>query len=284
MINHKNKEEKNPLEVLNSSDQFFCISHFNGDISWVKNIKKDNYIIFNKSGKNIDHITNNYISINNVGYNIYSYLKFIILNYENLPRVTVFCKDNIFTRHISIELFLRLINRRTFTCLENNSISDNFPVNLNISDDGFLEINNSWYKFNFPRKYFSEYDQFYSYIFKDCNLPDFIRFSPGANFIVPKENILLRSKNFYMNLINFIDYSKLSCESHFIERSLITIFNSNVQSSDQMDNKITDEELTFLEEKCRFNISKEYKLIKKIKNLIIIKIFFIVYKILKLLK
>ena len=283
MIN-KNKEEKNPLETLNSSDHFFCISHFNGDISWVKNIKKDNYIIYNKSGNNIDHITNNYISINNVGYNIYSYLKFIIHNYENLPSVTVFCKDNIFTRHISIELFLRLINRKSFTSLEIDSQRRDFPVNLKMSDNSFVEINNSWYKFNFPRKYFSDYNEFYSYIFKDCNLPDFLRFSPGANFIVPKENILLRSKNFYKNLLNFVDYSKLSCESHFLERSLNTIFNSNVQSSDCMDNEISNRELIILKERCRLKISKEYKLIKKIKNLISVKALSLIYKILKLLK
>ena len=72
MINYNKKEEENALEILKSSNHFFCISHFNGDISWVKNIKKDNYIIYNKSGNNIDHITKNYISINNVGYNIYS--------------------------------------------------------------------------------------------------------------------------------------------------------------------------------------------------------------------
>ena len=115
-------------------------------------------------------------------------------------------------------------------------------------------------------------------------MPDFIRFSPGANFIVPQENILLRSKNFYKNLINFINYSKLSCESHFLERSLVTIFNSNVQSSKFMENEINNRELMLLEEKCRLNISKEYKLIKKIKNLISIKSLYLAYKISKLLK
>ena len=128
MINSKKREEKNYSDILNSLDHFFCISHFNGDISWVKNIKKENYIIYNKSGNNIDQITSNYISIDNVGYNIYSYLKFIIDNYENLPSVIVFCKDNIFTRHISIELFLKLIHRKSFTSLENNSNSENFSV------------------------------------------------------------------------------------------------------------------------------------------------------------
>tara|TARA_Y100001933_G_C18960177_1_gene547788 strand:- start:5 stop:859 length:855 start_codon:yes stop_codon:yes gene_type:complete len=284
MINSKKREEKNYSDILNSLDHFFCISHFNGDISWVKNIKKENYIIYNKSGNNIDQITSNYISIDNVGYNIYSYLKFIIDNYENLPSVIVFCKDNIFTRHISIELFLNLIKRKCFTSLENNLNRENYPININISDNGFVEINNSWYKFNFPRKYFSEYDEFYSYIFDDCNLPDYVRFSPGANFIVPKENILLRSKNFYKNLIKFINYTKLSCESHFLERSLITIFNSNVQSSDRMNNKINNKELILLEETCQLKISKEYKFIKKIKNLIIIKSLYLNYIILKLLK
>ena len=284
MINHEKKEENNSLKILNSSDHFFCISHFNGDISWVKNIRKENYIIYNKSGNNIDHITDNYISINNVGYNIYSYLKFIIDNYENLPNITVFCKDNILTRHLSNELFLKLINRKIFTGLEDNSLTSNFPANLKLSDNGFVEINNSWYKFNFPRKYFSGYDEFYSYIFNDGNIPDFLRFSPGANFIVPKENILLRSKNFYKNLIKFINYSKLSCESHYLERSLNTIFNSNVQSSSSMDNQINKSELNLLEKKCRLKISKENKFTIKIKNLITVKFLYIIYKILKLLK
>jgi len=187
MINNEKKEENNSFEILNSSNHFFCISHFNGDISWVKNIRKENYIIYNKSGNNIDHITDNYISIDNVGYNIYSYLKFIIDNYENLPNITVFCKDNIFTRHLSIELFLKLINRKIFTCLEDDSLSVNFPANLKLSDNGFVEINNSWYKFNFPRKYFSGYNEFYSYIFNDGNIPDFLRFTLGQTLLFQKK-------------------------------------------------------------------------------------------------
>ena len=123
-----------------------------------------------------------------------------------------------------------------------------------------------------------------TYIFNDFNIPDFLRFSPGANFIVPKENILLRSKNFYKNLIKFINYSKLSCESHYLERSLNTIFNSNVQSSSCMDNEIKNSDLIFLEKKCSLKISKEHKFAIKIKNLITIKLLYFIYKILKLFK
>ena len=266
--------------MLENINHFFCISHFNGDISWVKNIKNKNYIIYNKSGKDINHITDNYISIKNVGYNIYSYLKFIISNYDDLPKVTVFCKDNIFTRHISTEMFLKLIKRKCFTNLE-IAKQNIFPINLNVSDNSYVEINNSWYKFDLPRKYFSEYNDFYSFVFKCDNFPDFIRFSPGANFIVPKENILLRSKKFYENLIMFIDYSKLSCESHFLERSLVTILNSNVESSYSMDHEITKSDLILLEKCCKSKILKEYKVFRKFKNFIITKLMNLLYKIMK---
>ena len=41
-------------------NHFFCISHFNGDIEWVSQIDKNNYIVYNKSGeklsKEINHV------------------------------------------------------------------------------------------------------------------------------------------------------------------------------------------------------------------------------------
>lgn len=219
-------------------------------------------------------------------------MKFIISNYDDLPNVTVFCKDNIFTRHISIEIFLKLIKRKCFTNLDKSKTNNIFPINLNLSDNSYVEINNSWYKFDLPRKYFSEYNGFHSFVFKCDNLPEFIMFSPGANYIVPKENILIRSKKFILirskkfceNLIKFIDYSKLSCESHYLERSLLTIFNSNVESSYYMDHEITNRKLILLVECCQSRILKESKLQKKIKNFIIKKSFYLIYKVFKILK
>ena len=70
----------------------------------------------------------------------------------------------------------------------------------------------------------------------------------------------------------------------FFRKELKYNFNSNVQSSDCMNYEITNRELIFLEESCRLKISKEYKLIKKIKNLMFVKILYLIYKILKILK
>jgi len=93
-------------------------------------------------------------------------------------------------------------------------------------------------------------------------------------------NIALRNSRIkeYCNL-NFSQ----KLESHFLERSLVTIFNSNVQSSYCMDNEITNNELKILEERCILKISTEFKLITKIKNFIIVKSLYVIYKILKII-
>ena len=246
--NHKNK-------IINN-EHFFCISHFNGNIEWISNIGKNNYIIYNKSGKNLPEEIN-HINIKNVGYNLYSYLKFIIDNYNNLPNIIVFCKDNVFSRHVDLDLFKNLLKRNTFTTIEENLNYYNFPVVLKTSDYGFTEINSSWYKNKYPRLFFRDFNCFYQYIFKNVDKPHFLRFAPGANYIVPKDNILLRSRNFYRNLLNFIIHSQYSCESHFLERSLYTIWNSNLESSEKMDEIIDLNEMEYLKYNCINLIKKE---------------------------
>lgn len=250
------------IKALKDNDSFFCISYFEGDISWAEAIKKENYIVYNKSNnyltKNINHI-----NIENVGYNIYSYFKFIIDNYENLPNIVVFCKNNVFIKHIKKERFIKLINRKVFTSLEDNDQERRFPIYMSSSDFNYNEINNSWYKYNYPRLYFSDFNEYFNYIFEDALKPNFNNFAPGANYIVPRSHILSRSKNFYLNLMKFISHNQLSCESHFIERSLISIWNSNIQSSEIMDELLTNEEIESLKKKCIINKKAENKLIEK---------------------
>ena len=125
-------------------------------------------------------------------------------------------------------------------------------ISIDFSDNSFNEINSSWYKFKHPRKYFANYNVFYNYVFKDTKKPLFLRFAPGANYIVPRENILLRKKSFYKNLEYFIDHSQYSCESHFVERSLYIIWNSNIESSENMDNIISKNDLNNLEKNCKY--------------------------------
>lgn len=258
-----NQNKKELESILISSKHFFCISHFNGKLDWIKKINKSNYLVYNKSNKKLTKEINS-IKIKNVGYNIYSYLKFIIDNYENLPKTIVFCKDNIFIRHLKIKTFINLLKRNIFTCLEENNIKRKFPISINFSDNSFNEINSSWYKFKHPRKYFANYNVFYNYVFKDTKKPLFLRFAPGANYIVPRDNILLREKTFYINLKNFVNHSQYSCESHFVERSLYIIWNSNIESSENMNKIISKKELKNLVNNCENLKKKESLILEKI--------------------
>ncbi len=195
---------------------------------------------------------------------------YICDNYENLPDTIVFCKDNVFTRHIKEETVIRLLRNNIFNSLEDiNYFENNSIINIIVSDHGYFEINNSWYKNYFPRKYFSDFNKFYNFIFKSHSYPQYIKFSPGANYIVPKENILLRSKNFYANLIKFLDHSKLSYESHFLERSLITICNSNILSSEIKNINLSKSQLSNLANKCNLEIKNESFLLFKFRKFVL---------------
>ncbi len=261
-MNLENKSQRELEKVLIASKHFFCISHFNGELDWIKNIDKSNYVVYNKSNKELDKKINN-IKIKNVGYNIYSYLNFIIDNYENLPSTIVFCKDNIFKRHIKINTFTSLLKRDIFTSLEEKNKTLNFPISMQLSDNSFNEINSSWYKFDYSRKYFADYNIFYNYIFKNVRKPLFLKFAPGANYIVPKNHILLRSKNFYKNLLKFISHSQYSCESHFTERSLSLIWNSNIDSSENMNKRVTKNDIKILIYNCDSLKRKESRILEK---------------------
>ena len=267
-MNSKIKNQKELENILIESKHFFCISHFDGELDWINTLSKSKYLVYNKSKAKLDNKINN-IRIKNVGYNIYSYLKFIIENYENLPDTVVFCKDNIFKRHIKISTFISLLRRNIFTCLEENNKRRNFPISINLSDNSFNEINSSWYKYEYSRKYFHDFNDFYKYIFNSINIPLFLRYAPGANYIVPKNNILLRSKIFYKNLLKFVSHSQYSCESHFIERSLYLIWNSNLESSENMNKIISKNELEIMNKNCIKIKNKESIILEKTSQKII---------------
>ena len=242
---------------------YWCISYYDGDLTWLNDFSNGNYHVYLKDvqvpdGVDIDKIT----TIENVGYNIYAYMKFIVDNYNNLPELTVFCKNNTFPRHVSKEVFADLVNRKVFTCIEDPSMWKlKYPDTMLSSDNGFMELNTSWYTDHHPTKYFSNFNEFYRFAFDHDRLPRYLRFAPGGNYVVPKEHILLRSKSFYQNLMNFVAHHQLSGESHIIERALYIIWNSTIQESTKMSRLLNDKDLSELEKNCLNNIS----LIRKIK-------------------
>lgn len=185
----------------------WIVSKYQSDIEWVKDYTND-FVVLDKSEKN-------------VGYNIYSMMKFIIDNYDKLPDVCVFVKDNILQRHITKEEFDMVINNTNFTPL----LTQKHVVDGNIAyykDGIYFEKNNSWYFAEYPSKYFRSYPEFAEIM--EIPSPTYLPFAPGANYIVPKENILKHTKGFYEKLLEFCSWSQINAESHTIERALYTIW------------------------------------------------------------
>ena len=241
---------------------FICISSFNADMDWLNELNYP-HIIYDKcfkgikrsrifpyeippSGLKIKYPNFNIINGEIEGYNIYDYLDFIVSNYESLPEIIIFIKGNLLTRHVSKDFFLRVIDNNYFTSIEewNKNINLNkFSRNSFLSSDGgWIEKNNNWYlnKRKHPTKYFNNFNTFMKFIFRSYVEAKYIRFCPGANYIVPKANILKYEKVFYENLKYIINHSQLSGESHILERALYSIWNSSYEISNVMKNPFNE--------------------------------------------
>ena len=243
---------------MKNDKNFICISSFNDDLNWFKEFDYP-HIIFDKCYKGIkksryfpydippSNLKNKYPDFNIRpgevgGYNINEYLTFIIENYGNLPENIVFIKGNILTRHVSRSFLSNIIDNKYLTLIEEWDEKDSrqysfFNRSSFISSDGgWSEINNNWYlnKRNHPNKYFNNFNTFMNFIFKSYINPKYIRFCPGANFIVPKPYILKYDLIFYKNLKFLVNYSQLSGESHILERALLSIWKSEYKVSEIM--------------------------------------------------
>jgi hypothetical protein len=152
----------------------FVISKYKEDISWVKDISS--YIVYNKDESNINE---EYVNIPNIGREAHTYLYHIITNYDKLDDLTCFLQGNPFD-HLVVPL----------SHIENIKIDGYLPI-CRIET---CDINGG------PQNPYLEMDKvFFSKYF--LNKPQFINYSTGAQFIVSRETILNRSKEFYENVL-----------------------------------------------------------------------------------
>lgn len=233
---------------MTSAIPFYCVSFYYGDLAWLPAISQGNYHIYAVTP--VDDVAidpQKITSVPHVGYNVNAYMRYIVDHYDSLPDRVLFCKDNVFPRHVSRQTFERLAARPVFTPIEEPGQWNNrYPISMRSSDNGYLELNNSWYVKSFVWRYFATYDDFHSFIFDDQPPPKYIRFAPGANYVVPREHILLRSRSFYFNLMQFCDYDPHPAESHMIERALHSIWTTTAEESPAMSDILSEEKLRAL--------------------------------------
>jgi len=209
------------------NNKFWIINSYGNDFSWVDDYT-DNYIIYDKtcSLPETDKIKHQ----PNFGYNIYDYCYYIINNYDNIPDICVFIKDNVF-KHCKKEVFDTLIKNDCFTSLEYYGTTPANAWESRTPEGGFLEINNSWYVGaciqtygKEVNRYFKTFDAFLDEMFSTPVFSTWVRFAPGANYIVPKKNILFYSLKFWEKIFGYVSYHQYPSEAHIVERAMYYIF------------------------------------------------------------
>ena len=225
---------------------YLVVSNYYNDLSWVADYT-NSYTIYDQSSDPVYPTSlkiEQVIKSTHAGHNIKDYCTFIIDNYDSLPDCTIFATGNIFPRHVSREYFNKIVNTGRFTPIEDpQRHKEEWPVTSFSADGGYREINNSWYLNvnNIPQlKYFSSLNNFLCFCFVDPVLPRYVRFSPGANYIIPKNVLLQYPKVFYENLRTFVSYAPdhVPGESYIIERAFYTIFTAEYKLNDVMKKRI----------------------------------------------
>lgn len=219
-------------------NKLWIVNCHNKDFSWIPQYT-NNYIIYDKTCSLIE--TEKITHQKNVGYNIYDYMHYIVNNYDKLPEVCVFLKANAF-QHCKKEAFDILIKNNNFTPIEDYSHVPESAWHKKSIDGGYMELNNSWYIHSHRQtygpevvRYIENYNEFLNSMFNISHYPQWIRFSPGGQYIVPKENILYYSQDFYKKLMGFVDYHQIPSEAHVIERALYYIFTNKWQEKFPME-------------------------------------------------
>ena len=208
------------------TDTYFVISRFKENIDWVdKHFAY--YAIYNKSGEELEH--DNVIDVPNAGNNQGDIFRYCYTNYERIPSLVGFVQANPFDA-CNQELFEKLINNKWFTCLE--GFEDNIEggaYKKSPVDRLYMEVNIPWYIASHNATYglkckYSSFDEFMNKYFVDYKSLEWIRFSPGSQYIVEKERITGYSREFWKSLMEELPMNNMT-EGHIIERALWHILN-----------------------------------------------------------
>ena len=144
-------------------------------------------------------------------------------------------KGNMIGRHISQEFFDRVYANKYYTCLyDDRGYADKLGVAYQLYDGAFLEINNSWYALTKEHRYFENFNDLLTFVFKNPIIPKWVLFSPGSCYIISKEQVTKYPKVFYENLKALVSYTYFPSEAYQVERMLHIIFGGNYELNERM--------------------------------------------------
>ncbi len=214
----------------------FVLSRYEHDMSWMKDYE-GTYVIYDRSevpmeGANV---------VPNIGTDIYDKFTYIIDNYDNLPDVAVYSKANLF-KYITKPEFDKVKDNKTFTPLFTQGHPEIMVDAEVCKQQGWTEKkfsyyqNGMYYELNYPaylkhhhlrNPYYEWADTYYKNpLLKLLGIDkmEYIPFSPGSNYILPKENILKHPREFYEELRSYLEWDRYPGEAMVVERGLYNIW------------------------------------------------------------
>ena len=187
------------------------IARFCENLDWIKKIPEQfNIIIYNKGPPLPSEYTS--ISLKNVGREGHTYYKYIYDNYENLPDHVIFLQGYPFDHSPNL-----------MNDLNKYIVNTNRPVGFEYISDHFVKCNLSGCRYNRKAPLRDIYETLFGIRIE--NMP--FRFAVGAQFIVSKQQILKRPREFYLKIVNMLSYSPNPIEGHVIERFQPFIFSDD---------------------------------------------------------
>lgn len=252
---------------MKKTDNFFLIHNFNTVPETLLQYCRNYLIVDASTDRKIENQLKekglSYIHIGNTGHNITTYFNYFADHYEKLPEVMCICKGNMLGRHCSEEYFRRVYDNRYFTYLyEDKDSREKFSkvtdagkeaqvssISSLVTESQYIEKNTSWYvdSPSHPHRYFDNFDDLLTFIYKDPVIPRYCLFSPGACYIVRREQVKKHSASFYRNLNKIMNYGlnpNFPSEAHMVERILPVIFEASYEENGWMnDDAAFDEKL-----------------------------------------
>lgn len=191
----------------------YIISRYNHDITPILPYIGKDFVMYDRSEVPLE----NTIVVPNIGTDIMDKFTYIIDNYNNLPDVVCLIKANLF-KYITEEEFKLVKDNKTFTPLLTKNHQTEQGISFYSEDGMYNEINNFWYlREHAPRNY-GTVEELKTLL--RLRGKEYLKFAPGSNYIVPKENILQHSKEDYIKLRSFLEWSIYPGEAQLMERGL----------------------------------------------------------------
>tara|TARA_B100000963_G_C22587325_1_gene653730 strand:- start:326 stop:1045 length:720 start_codon:yes stop_codon:yes gene_type:complete len=208
-------------------DCYFVISRFREDLNWIKILKDQKVIIYNKGEKLNNYEYKNIINLKNVGRESHTWLYHIVNNYNNLSDVNIFLQGRIddlgCMSYKNPMDYLKNINDYGF-CASRYGLLGPFHWKYNVGVEFDKRYKEQWNNGKISRSKIG-FRKFSENLFP--NIPIFVATSYGGCFAVKKENIRKHELSFYQDILEILEKHMNPIEGHYMERLWCYIFTKN---------------------------------------------------------